>query len=134
MNDEEIRSPDDVEFQEVDMGKPPATNKMLLKVASGEDNDDEFSSVALSEARNNNHQYDEYEGEGSGGDNYNRHKQPQISEETPSESAPLDSQYSEQSRDEDLQLISEQVREGGLPVSEETIKMAKILLPDGDQV
>ena len=82
--------------------------------------DEEFSSVALSEARNN--QYgDEDEG-------------PQISEETPSESAPLDSQLTDQSRDEDLQLISEQVREGGLPVSEETIMMAKILLPDGEQV
>ena len=31
-------------------------------------------------------------------------------------------------------LINEQVREGGLPISDETIKMAKFLLPDGDQV
>ena len=33
-----------------------------------------------------------------------------------------------------MQLISEEVREGGLPVSPETIKVAKMLLPEGDQV
>ena len=46
----------------------------------------------------------------------------------------LHSSTSEADREDDLQLINEKVREGGLPVSEETIKMAKVLLPDGDQV
>lgn len=117
MNDDEMRSPDDVEFEEVDMGKSPDKPGALAS-------DDEFSSVALSEARNaNNYGYEADEGLN------------QISEETPSESTPLDSQCSETSQSEqDLQLISEQVREGGLPISDETIKMAKQLLPDGDQV
>lgn len=48
MNDGELRSPDDVEFEEVDMGKQP---QRMLKRGSTDD-DDEFSSVALSEARN----------------------------------------------------------------------------------
>ena len=53
MNDEEIRSPDEIEFQEVDMGRPPAKSHQQLLMK--DDNDDEFSSVALSEARNNHH-------------------------------------------------------------------------------
>lgn len=77
MNDDEIRSPDDVEFEEVDVGKPQQ-NRKVLKPASNVD--EEFSSVALSEARNNHDEEDEG---------------PQISEETPSESAPLDSQLTD---------------------------------------
>ena len=58
MNDGELRSPDDVEFEEVDMGKQP---QRMLKIGSTDD-DDEFSNVALSEARNKNYNYDEDEG------------------------------------------------------------------------
>ena len=56
MNDDEMRSPDDVEFEEIDMGKTP--QKPGLGIS-----EDEFSSVALSEARNaNNYGYDNEEG------------------------------------------------------------------------
>ena len=36
--------------------------------------------------------------------------------------------------EEDLEMVTERVREGGLPVSDETINIAKTLLPDGDQI
>ena len=36
--------------------------------------------------------------------------------------------------EEDLEIVTERVREGGLPVSDETINIAKTLLPDGDQI
>ena len=51
-----------------------------------------------------------------------------------SEVAPLDSQGSDVDRKNDMMLISEEVRNQGLPVSDETLKMAKVLLPDGEQV
>lgn len=37
-------------------------------------------------------------------------------------------------KEEDLQLIKEEVKETGLPLTDETINIAKGLLPDGDQV
>ena len=33
-----------------------------------------------------------------------------------------------------MQLINEEVRETGLTISEETLSMAKVLLPEGEQV
>jgi len=81
--------------------------------------DAEFGSVALSVARNNND---------------NDYASSEFSEDTtPSEKDRMDSLDDENYREE-FQLISERVREGGLQVSDETIQIGKMLLPEGEQV
>ena len=113
MNDDEPVSPDKpVEMRDVRLIDPEYEDEAEFQAQKDERGAHEFSSVALSVARNDHDDIDDDD----------------------SDCAPLDSQASDQPPDADLQLINEQVREGGLPLSENTIRAAKVLLPDGAQV
>lgn len=111
MNDDEPESPSPqrpVGLRDIRLIDDDEYEDQELDDQHKEKGSQDYSSVGLSVAKNDQEDFDD------------------------AESAPLDSQASDTSRDVDLQLINEKVREGGLALSEETIQTAKILLPDGD--